>query len=230
MRRLSKTLIVSVVALSLVVASRGAGLWSDSSAPQSIQVSALARFPHETLSDWLSFADFVAEVTVAEIITLPVDDEYEGDENALQERRALVVVDSVVWRHETVKDNPNRIEFIILPNIVKDGKTISASRSFVPDVEVGARLLIPFVHTSGQGTFPLNLATMVPIQEGRLRPTTVVGGITSLLDGATLEEFDRLLAEAKPDQKAEANRDLDPDQRVELVLGKSEPNPFEGEE
>lgn len=198
----------------------GCSAYSDATGRNSdyrIGVSGQSRFPSETLSDWVSYSDVIVKFTVEDVVVSPIDEEFDGEEGALQERRVIATVSDVAWEHEGRRELPAQLEFVWVPYIVIDGKQRETVESGVSWIEPNQEFIAPLVFTVEDGWFPLAEDAVIPTIDDHLKPLDVTNGLASVLDGLTLSELSSRLEATAPDPIAAEYRYLDPDARLEKV-------------
>lgn len=204
-----------------------------------VPIASLARVLNSTLSDWVSFADSVAYVTVVgEAQTELSSEENERGEGAMIGRILTVTVDDVVWQHPQAPAAPDRFEFVTFGWSLHNGTTIPFISEETPwRIDVGGRYLMAIVKwpreglRGGWGT--INSEMILPVENGRV-VTVDKGERTNprLLTAADeLAGLDRAgvaaaLTAAVPNPVAEANRDLNPDERMEAIGDALYPTPM----
>lgn len=174
-----------------------------------------ARWPNQTLSDWVGFADHVAVARVAGESRLPLRAAVTQVGEGYVGRTITLDVESTLWSREGAAAAPTSAE------VMTDGWWYDEG-NFVPYSDVGShrpavndRLVVGLLRTKDHGW--ALLTTGIPVTDSRVTPDAGQDGVARALDGANLDEAAGLFAAARPAPAARRNAHLDPDARALAV-------------
>lgn len=219
----SGTSAVAVLWTIAVLASCSSDVGSGESLPP-IGANASARWPHETLSDWVSYGDAIVIVEVIdEAETAPTPDELERGEG-LVGRTLTAEVEAIVWQHPQAARPPNEFRFDSLPWALENGEKRPMAFAGAVRPEVGGRYLVVVADLAGEGWIPLNPAALVEVVDGHVQdaPADALPAVEALSD-RDVSVIEAEVWDANPDPVAEATRPGDADARWRAVAGDQEP-------
>lgn len=179
------------------------------------------RFPSETLSDWVSYGDHVAIVTVVDEKALPEDEMDSG--SGIVPREVTLRIEEAIWSREGAPPVDDEVRVVTWGWIVEDGERQPVAARGGPRLELQSRYVTPLVRAPRDGVdwTPLSDSATLPLDGDRISTTKIVGSPSPIaldLDGATTEELATAVAQAAPDPVAAKHFDLPPDERWEAVL------------
>lgn len=184
----------------------------------------LARWPYESLTDWVSYAD------AAVLVTVTGQDEIEASNEELEHggligRTMTVAVNQVVWQHPRAPEPPAEFSFVDYGWIIRDGERRRFDEQGTVRLEVGDEYLVLIARLQGEGWFPVHPATALSVTSGRTDSTPPEGAVPGVeaLTGLDLASVQLVLASTPPDPVAEANRHLNIEARWHLVRGDDQP-------
>jgi hypothetical protein len=182
-----------------------------------------ARFPSESLRDWVSYADYVAAYTVVAEREIPPTPEDAARGEGLVGRDVTLRVDKIVWSAAKVPALPEVIHMTALGWALVDGERRPLVDPDAPRVAVGERYVAPLVRVEADPQhpewWPLGLGAQLPVIDGRIGNT---GGWRSALKSAlaatTLDALARDIKATAPDPLVARYANLRPSERVKAVL------------
>jgi hypothetical protein len=186
---------------------------------------ASARFPSETFTDWVSYADHVSIVSVVSEEALPADEIEPGD--SYIPRAVTLHIEKTVWTREGAPAVEQRIRVITFGWALKDGDRRPVTAWGGPRLEVGMRYVAPLVWAPRDGAdwTPLSLDATLPLDGDRVTTAGIVGlpsPIAKEMSGRSPLELSAILARTPPDPIAQKYFDLPPDERWEAVVRERE--------
>lgn len=194
----------------------------EQAAPESEVVvgSGDARYPYDTVSDWKSYADAVAVVTVESVKVMPLDAEDAKFGSGLQERRITVSVDELLWKYPKAPSPGKSIQFVGLPYVVRDGKVLESRMGIAPWMNVGEQFLVPLLRPTGEDWIPINVEAAIAVEAGSVSAANNDSGppFMARLAGLSLDAASKAISAAAADPVAESNRQLGPDERYLAVV------------
>jgi len=179
------------------------------------------RFPSETLTDWVSYADQVSVITVTaeHVIPPPADVEERGE--GYIGREVTARIETTIWRRPGAPEAPAEIRYYAAGWVLKEGQrrllaTVGGSRE-----AVNQRYLMPLVQVEAGEWGPLSGGSKLRFETDRVASSIMRTNDDTpageSLAGKTTQEVARLLAETKPDPIAVKYADLPPDERFKAV-------------
>lgn len=195
---------------------------SSSRDPQALQpayAEALAKFPADTASDIVSYADRVAVVTAVAVVELP--DNAPPARAAAGEgtiyRRITFRVDETLWERSGALPSPPTFQSIWWGWVLHDHQRTKFVAQGAPWVEIGSRYVMPLAFDEG-AFVPIQPFAVFPFEDSVVtladRQETELG---RQLNGATRDVVSRVFAQATPDEVAARHMDLPPSRRLEAV-------------
>ena len=217
--------LVSVVLVAITV-----GVGCGSGGPTVVAADSAARFPSESLRDWVSYADYVAAYTVVGEREIPPAPEDADHGEGLVGRDVTLRVDRVVWRASGAPALPETIHMTALGWVLVDGERRELVQHDAPRVAVGEHYVAPLARVEDDPEqpewWPLGVVAQLPLVDGHIVDS---GGwrsaLKSRLASTTLDVLGRDIQAAEPDPVAAGYRDLRPSQRVKAVVRARNPGP-----
>lgn len=194
-----------------------------SSPPPPVVGEGSDRFPSETLTEWVSFADQISVVSVlSERDISPPADVLQRGEGYIG-RIIAVDVEKTLWRRSEAPAVDATFSTITEGWVLEGGTRHPFALAGGPRLEVGGRYLMPLVRAPRDGVewSALSAGATIPLDGGTLATTKVFGKpstIAEALKGQSLDDLALRLASTSPDPVAKAYWDLAPDARVRAVL------------
>lgn len=222
MRRTSHRAVARAAVFAAVALAVTSGVGCGSSREAAVAGDSAARFPSETLRDWVSYADYVAAYTVVaerEIPPAPADvDRGEG----LIGRDVTLRVDKVVWRAAGAPALPETLHMTALGWVLVDGKRRELVEQDAPRVAVGERYVAPLARVEDDPQhpewWPLGVGAQLPLVDGRVSDSgRWSSALKSGSSGKTLDVLRRDVRAAAPDPLAARYGNLRPTERVRAV-------------
>jgi hypothetical protein len=187
----------------------------------------LELLPSATLTDWATYGDVLAQVTIHNTVVLPASD---GDtEQAYLPRGMVLDVDKILWRRASSDASALPAQL----HVQLDGWTGAHRRPIQPSTEphmaVGHSYLVllthlvPSKHVLVEQWAPTGLKAIIPFQSGVLNVSDQAPGNESRTDlraemtGRSAEELTSALASTPVDPKAAPYMSLPPDERYQLA-------------
>ena len=169
----------------------------------------LARWPHETLTDWVSYGDVAVVATVIDAAEIAPSTEI-AKHGGLVGRTITVRRDQVVWQHPAAPDPPETFEFVDYGWIIHDGARTPFTDRGTVRLEVGEQYLLLVAQLSDEGWFPVHPSTVLGLTSDRtdIAPEGAVPAARAV-GGLSVDAIGSALSTAPPDPVAEANRHLD---------------------
>ena len=185
-------------------------------------------FPSGTAEDWVTYGDYLLELTATSENTLPPDDEELSAGEGLFRRQFTFTVDRVLWRRPGVRFSPPTTHQTVSGGWqFKEGNLDRRKPIKDPDqLEVGDRYVGIFTH-DGQGAAEGGPAwwcfARLPVEGDRLgqvraRPYAGSAVVHTQLRGLTPDEAGALLARTQPDPAVVPYLDEDAIDRYQLKL------------
>ncbi|QXC60778.1 hypothetical protein KSP35_21035 [Aquihabitans sp. G128] len=167
----------------------------------------LEAMAHETLVDWVSYADAVAIVEVTGEEAIPLTAAEERHHEPFQQRTVTVEIDEVLYQGLGPAAVPERSTFTTSGWTTKGHDPVGTTGA--ARFEVGERFLVPLVEWAGEGWRPISTQESLRFADGHAE---VEGrGATEAaeaLDGLTRAEVRKLLSETDPEPVAAAHPEL----------------------
>lgn len=189
--------------------------------PNTIVGHGVDRFPSESLTDWVSYANHVSVFTVVDERQLAMGEHEEEHGEGMVGRSVTVRIEETLWQHERTQRIDQEFSYATDGWILKEGDTHPFALAGGTRVEVGERYLAAWVHTAEDGWFPLASSTIMPVASAGL-PTRSAHGNTMPANGAlvglSLAQVSTLLDQTSPDPVAAQYADLPPEPRLNAVL------------
>jgi len=206
-------LLVAVAAALLSVTACGRSNPTAHPAGESLDL-----LPSGSLSDWVSYADAVAVVTVKSERVLPVDNEVADRGEGLVGHVSTVSIDRVVWTRAGAPEPPTSIALASSPYVFNDGKVTDRTAGGVIDLEVGHQYLMPMLEFP-EGWGYLTSATNLIISDGKIQTTDAnkTQPFAADVTGLTPTEVGQVLESTKPDPVAAAHPELDAVKRFHVA-------------
>jgi hypothetical protein len=187
-------------------------------------------FPDDGLSDWVSYADGVVVGTVKSERQLPFTADVVENKEGYVGRIVELVVDEVLWRSSasTAELNQNDVkEMLVFGWAAKEDRLIPMSCVKAPRLEVGGQYIMPLVQFK-RGWAPLTAASVTAVTTSDVATRDASDRDAELhakdLDGRTFAEVAAMLSSIAPDELANDNRTLPPEERIQAVLRLRNPN------
>jgi hypothetical protein len=223
MRRTDRRAITRAVAGVSIVVVVAAGPGCGSGGQTAVAGSDAARFPSESLRDWVSYADYVAAYSVIaerEIAPAP-DDAARGE--GLVGRDVTLRVDRVLWRAAGAPALPQAVHMTALGWVLVDGKRRDLVEDDAPRVAVGEQYVAPLARVEDDAQhpewWPLGVGAQVPLVDGRTSDSGEWhSALKSGLAGRTLDALGRDIQATAPDPLAARYGNLRPSERVKAVV------------
>jgi hypothetical protein len=218
-----QTALLRAVALVSVLLAAGAGTGCGRGQQTALAESSAARFPSESLRDWVSYADYVAAYTVVAERDIPPTPEDAAQGAGLVGRDVTLRIDRIVWRAPRAPAMPQVIHMTALGWALVDGRRRALVEDHAPRVAVGEQYVAPVVRVEDDPRhpewWPLAVGAQLPLAEGRISDS---GGwqsaLKSQLAAATLDTLGRHVQATAPDPLAVRFSDLRPSERFKAVL------------
>ena len=210
------------LAIVSVVVATAAGVGCGSGQRGVVAGDSVARFPSESLRDWVSYADYVAYTVVAEREIPPAPEDADRGEG-LVGRDVTLRVDKVVWRAAGAPALPQTIHMTTLGWVLIDGKRGELVEQDAPRVAVGEHYVAPLARIEDDPQqpewWPLGVGAQVPLVDGRASDSgSWRSALKPHLAGETLEVLGRDIQATAPDPLAARYGNWRPTERVKAVL------------
>lgn len=195
---------------------------STSSGPSVAGGNASWKFPHSTLTDWVSYADQVSVLTVLEEEEIPPPPEVIERGEGYIGRRITVRVEETVWARSGAPSVVGEFQTRVLGWTMHDSeRRPTVLGGAYPRLEVGDRYLSPLVMSDGEWV-TLSSEVVLPLAGDVVASFDVMQGTRALplveeMIGKTVDEVASLVAETSPDPLAVQYAELEPVERVEAV-------------
>lgn len=221
--------VASLIGLAMV-ATLGAGALTTSepmSSPASTMVGqASDRYPSETLTDWVSYADQVSTVTAVAEEELPAPPEVHRHGEGYLPRAVTLRIEETVWQRAAAPSVAGTVRVVDEGWVLRSGQRHQFTLAGAIRLTVGERYLVPLVLTP-EGAW----AVLSPRSKLELHPDQtahVAIGETELaighpsaasaLDGMTTVQIAAALDGTVPDPAAAEYAHLDPDARHDAAV------------
>lgn len=191
--------------------------------------SAADLYPSQQVSDWVSYADHIAEVTVLNEQELPWGEHEKTHQEGMVDREVTIQTDRVLWSSPGATPPPLP-ETFTLPTwgwTLKDGEKSPFAALGGPRLEVDHRYLVAWVHHP-DGWQPLTNATVLPIDETGVTQRDPLHGDSEFDEAINTfvekspETIQAILESTAPDEVAARYFHLRPHQRYKLVVLETE--------
>jgi hypothetical protein len=180
------------------------------------------RFPAESFTDWVSYADQVSVVSVAAEEARPAEVIEPGDESIM--RVVTLRIERTVWRRREAPTAGRTVRVLTYGWAVRDGERRPVAGWGGPRLEVGRRYVTPLVRAPRDGVdwTPLAVESVLPLDGDEIVTTGIAGAPSTIarrMAGRSVDDLSAVLAGTRPDPVAASHFDLPPDQRVKAVQG-----------
>lgn len=152
----------------------GDGIQSDDLAKlerhdSTISVHAQAKFPGETMSDWVSFSDQIAIVEVVSEQQMATQPDTVSKSRSVGRWVTLRLIDSLWVRGGGRPSISTGSEFQtkVFGWVIFNGKLAKARMAHSARMEVGGQYLVPLVHLDGEWA-PLNPSSVTPVERSAI--------------------------------------------------------------
>ena len=222
MRRTSHSAVAWAVSILAVIVAIASGLGCGSGRQAAVGGDSAARFPSESLRDWVSYADYVAAYTVIAEREIPPASADADRGEGLVGRDVTLRVDKVVWRAAGAPALPETLHMTALGWVLVDGKRRELVEQDAPRVAVGERCVAPLARVEDDPQhpewWPLGVGAQLPLVDGRVSDSgRWSNALKSGSSGKTLEVLGRDIQAAAPDPLAARYGNLRPTERVKAV-------------
>lgn len=211
------TALLCVAPAALLAASPGP------STPSLVVGHGADRFPDESLSDWVSFADQLSAVTVIREEEAPDDDVLSRGEGYIS-RTVTLSVENTFWNRPGAPSVSGTFDVITDGWLMADGRRAPFALEGGPRLEVGSTYLVPLVRAPRDGAewTPLSTGSTLEMEGDAISIDDVAGepgAIARSLVGASGARVGAILHATAPDPGVVGLLDLPPDARAEAVVG-----------
>ncbi len=222
MPRTSQSGVRWAIAIASVAVGIGSVVGCGSGQQAVVAGDSAARFPSETLREWVSYADYVAAYTVIAEREIPPASADADRGEGLIGRDVTLRVDRVVWRASGAPALPSTFHMTALGWVLVDGKRRELIEQDAPRVAVGERYVAPLARVEDDPQraewWPLSVGAQLPLVDGRASKTGEWhSALKSASAGKTLDVLGRDLHATAPDPLAARYRHLRPTERVMAV-------------
>ncbi len=221
---LTRRVVAAVVALAAVVTVVAAA-WSRSSAVVELpltRIQSAASFPHETLSDWISFATHVVVIEVTAEAEVPVSEPTKSRGEGYVGRSVTLQPQTVLWESRDGVALPSDIELLATGWVLRQGQRYPAASGHGLRLEVGQRYLVPLTLREGEWSLLSPEAVFAVDSDGVVHPPQVAGeddGTAAwALHGGDLAHAGKELEGARIDPDAVKYMDRPPYERGRAVI------------
>jgi hypothetical protein len=213
---------------ALVVSATSVSAQSMSYAnPRQIVGHGAALFPDTSLTDWRSYADQLAVVSVLSEEQLELDPEVQRAGEGYVTRSLRVRIEVSLWTAPGVSARSGEIRMHALGWILKRGELIEFGVHNAPRLVPGARYVIPLVYFDESSVYKLASGAVIPFPGDQLAAEDVrvwgQGATARELSGRPLADIAAALEAAPVDPVVENFRSLPPRERRRAYSEAHEP-------
>lgn len=184
--------------------------------PSMVIGTASSDFPAESLEDWVTYANQVSVIAVTGERELPRDPEVVKNGEGYIERAIRLTILDTIWRRSPSDVIDGEIEIVAWGWALKDGVKHPFGVDDGPRLEVGSKYLMPLINLGGKEWAAPNDASIFPVEpSNRLGRTR--SALNSSAGGKPIAEVKTILAETRPDPRAEKYGTLPPRERARAV-------------
>lgn len=221
-----------IVLVLVALTAAGCGGTEQGAAP--INANGSSAYPHETLTDWVTYGDSVVVYEIVSEKELPQskDELASGEGLIMRELTARVV--KPVWTAEGASKVPSEFVFVSNGWAVKDKERHPVNSEGVGRLEVGKQYVGPISPGSPYGEhgwYPMAHAETMQWSDGRasLGPTSKENRTEAVqkVAGLNAQQIAALLDRQTPDPKVPKDRSLSPRERWRAATGEPGPEPSE---
>jgi hypothetical protein len=223
MPRTSHSAVAWALSLIAVIVAITSGLGCGSGRQAVVAGDSAARFPSESLRDWVSYADYVAAYTVIAEREIPPASADADRGEGLIGRDVTLRVDKILWRAAGAPALPQILRMTALGWVLVDGQRRELVEQDAPRVAVGEQYVAPLARIEDDPQhpewWPLGVGAQLPLLDGRASDSGKWhSALKSGSTGKTLDGLGRDINATAPDPVAGRYRNLRPTERVKAVV------------
>ncbi len=186
---------------------------------------ALERFPSETASDVVSWADQVSVVTAVAATEIPEEDVPPAREAAgegMINRNVTFRIDRTIWHREGAPSLEGTFDAVKYGWVLHDFKRTRFAAMGTPWTEVGSQYLMPLAYDHDRW-LPILPAAVFAYEGGHVTPVEYQDtALAKQLSGDTLDQATAVFDTAQPDPAAAKHFDLQPTARQKAIIAERE--------